>query len=537
MNSNFNPSAEYRKTSRAANWNMKNTTKPHNPFFMNECTPFTRRQNKGFIEITNNKNKMKENIVDDEWIDMGLLFKEIRFLRQKNFWCPNLCSEDSDNSSHIEITGEKKMLIVFDTSGLLRDTTLLPLCFEKSCHMLIPYTVIKELDGLSKSGYEKLRKKVIRTYGFLHEYSKKECNYLHIESIYEASYCVKEFGCQNNDDVILKCALINTKQYRDEGILVIFVTNDRGLAVKATAHNIYTVDTKELIEFLITKTSEGKRQMFLQYNSAETPAQQKFLQYKSIETSAQQKFLQYKSAETLAQKKFLQYKSAQTLAQKKFLQYKSAEISAQQKFLEYQLGESPTEQYRSTRTFTQQKFLHYRSTEISTRQKFFQYKSAQTLVYQKLSQYKSAQILAQEKFSQYKSTEISAKQKFLEYRLAKTPNQQKFSQYKSARISGQQNGFLHSTSINYGIKGNSVVPNNFENYSSRSLTPIASMCPSESQIFTRNNQFPFQNTFRTPLWGQPPSSISTDAHFLQTVFQMFAEMECSDKNGSAKEHN
>ncbi|CAG9533597.1 unnamed protein product [Cercopithifilaria johnstoni] len=222
---------------------------------------------------------------------MDLVIREIRSYRQQNFWCPNVRFGNHSGyaRSNIEIKKNSVVtLIVFDTSGLLRDTGLLPLCIEKLCHVLIPYTVLKELDGLKKTDYEKLRTKVIRTHGFLHDYSKSGCCYLHIENMFEASFGVEEFGCENNDDIILKCALITTKRYRSEKVSVIFVTNDKSLAVKALAHNIFTLDRKELVDLLLTKAPEGKKELL----SPESLAQREFLRYNSAGSSAQQKLSQ-----------------------------------------------------------------------------------------------------------------------------------------------------------------------------------------------------------------------------------------------------
>ncbi|EFO26668.2 hypothetical protein LOAG_01819 [Loa loa] len=215
--------------------------------------------NKQFIQIKNCG--QEESIIDDEWIDVDLVIREVQTFRLQNFWRPDLYFENPAYAgNHMEVSGIKKSagmtMIVFDTSGLY--------------HVLIPYTVLKELDGLRRTEYEKLRTKVIRTLEILNEYSKGGCYYLHIENMFEASFGVREFGCQNNDDVILKCALLTTNRYRNVGVPVIFVTNDKSLAVKAVAHNIVTVDQTELIRLFVNNdTLEDK-----QPPSAGTSAQQ-----------------------------------------------------------------------------------------------------------------------------------------------------------------------------------------------------------------------------------------------------------------------
>ncbi|KAM3725447.1 Transcriptional protein [Dirofilaria immitis] len=235
-------------------------------------------------EMEINNNKTKQSTSENNSMDNDLVVGKVRSFRQQNFWRPNLHFKNfalsANAGNYIEDDGTNKnagtALIVFDTSVLLRDAFLLPLCIEKLCHVLIPYTVLKELDGLKKTDHEKLRMKIIKTYGFLHEYSKRGCYYLHIENMFEASFGVREFGCQNNDDVILKCVLITTKRYRNEGVSVMFVTTDKSLAVKAMAHNIFTVDRNELFHLLITDSS---RVMYEQLSAVNSVQRMSFYEY------------------------------------------------------------------------------------------------------------------------------------------------------------------------------------------------------------------------------------------------------------------
>ncbi|VDK57076.1 unnamed protein product [Gongylonema pulchrum] len=87
-----------------------------------------------------------------------------------------------------------------------------------------------------------MRLKAVKTCALLHDYMKRRCYYLHIENTFEVLDGLKEFGCENNDDIILKCAYVTTKRCENEAVTAVFATNDKILAVKAAAHNIAVAD-------------------------------------------------------------------------------------------------------------------------------------------------------------------------------------------------------------------------------------------------------------------------------------------------------
>ncbi|VBB35088.1 unnamed protein product, partial [Acanthocheilonema viteae] len=74
---------------------------------------------------------------------------------------------------------------------------------------------------------------------------------------------MEEFGCQNNDDIILKCAFVTTRKYENESVRVVFATNDKNLAVKAAAHNIIT----ELLHLLTVDPLRSESQQLMIKNN------------------------------------------------------------------------------------------------------------------------------------------------------------------------------------------------------------------------------------------------------------------------------
>ncbi|VDK76683.1 unnamed protein product [Litomosoides sigmodontis] len=212
---------------------------------------------------------------------MDLVARDAQSCGQRNVLHSNPRHEGIKNVRNYSRASREKinsdiMLIVFDTSGLLRDVTLLPLCIKRLCHVLIPYTVVRELEGLKKAELTKLKRKVAETNGFLNKYKENGCRYFHVENMREACFGVKEFGCENNDDVILKCAFTAAKKYKDERVFVVLVTNDKNLALKSIAHGVFTVDKRELLNVLMIRTVGSRKKLPL----AAEPTIWQLLQYK-----------------------------------------------------------------------------------------------------------------------------------------------------------------------------------------------------------------------------------------------------------------
>uniref|UniRef100_A0A1I7VC22 PINc domain-containing protein n=1 Tax=Loa loa TaxID=7209 RepID=A0A1I7VC22_LOALO len=211
----------------------------------------------------------------EEPMEIDFVVEELQAFRREHFLHPNLFVKnnapffDTVNNTGACETSEKAgmVLIVFDTSCLLQDTALLPMCTQRIYCSLIPYTVLQELDGLKKAKSDELRSKAVKTIAYLHDYIKRGCNCLFIESTFEASNGLEEFGCQNNDDIILKCAYVTTRKYENEPVRVVFATNDKNLAVKAAAHNIATADRNDLLHLLATGPPKGKGQQLVMRNA------------------------------------------------------------------------------------------------------------------------------------------------------------------------------------------------------------------------------------------------------------------------------
>ncbi|VDK79812.1 unnamed protein product [Onchocerca ochengi] len=237
--------------------------------------PSTSEPNEELMEV--DEINMEEINCPEEPMEVDFVVGEVQAFRREHFLHPNPCTEDNapfyDAAKYTEVYETTKnagiMLIVFDTSCLLQDTALLPMCIQRAYCSLIPYTVLQELDGLKKATSDELRSKVVKTIAYLHDCIKRRCNYLFIENTFEASDSLEEFGCRNNDDIILKCAFVTTKKYEKEPIRVVFATNDKNLAVKAAAHNIITADRNELLHLLTTDSPNEKSQQFIIRNASQ----------------------------------------------------------------------------------------------------------------------------------------------------------------------------------------------------------------------------------------------------------------------------
>ncbi|KAM3722600.1 Transcriptional protein [Dirofilaria immitis] len=235
----------------------------------------TSEPNEELMEV--DETSMEEISCHEEPMEVDFVVGEVQAFRREHFLSPNRFASDKAQFSHAakytrlhETTENAGMvLIVFDTSCLLQDTTLLPMCIQRTYCSLIPYTVLQELDSLKKAKSGELRSKAMKTIAYLHDCVKRGCNYLFIENTFEASDGMEEFGCQNNDDIILKCAFINTRKYDNERIRVVFATNDKNLAVKAAAHNIVTADRNELLHLLTTNPTKDKNQPFTIRNTSQ----------------------------------------------------------------------------------------------------------------------------------------------------------------------------------------------------------------------------------------------------------------------------
>uniref|UniRef100_A0AAF5PV77 WW domain-containing protein n=1 Tax=Wuchereria bancrofti TaxID=6293 RepID=A0AAF5PV77_WUCBA len=213
----------------------------------------------------------------EEPMEIDFVVEEVQAFRREHFLHPNLFAENNaqffhtaKNAGVCETAKNADMiLIVFDTSCLLQDTTLLPMCTRKVYCSLIPYTVLQELDGLKKAKCDELRSKAVKTVAYLHDCIKRGCNYLFIENTFEALNGMEEFGCQNNDDIILKCAFVTARKYENESVRVVFATNDKNLAIKAAAHNIVTADRDELLHLLATDLSKDKSQLLMMRDASQ----------------------------------------------------------------------------------------------------------------------------------------------------------------------------------------------------------------------------------------------------------------------------
>ncbi|VDM08853.1 unnamed protein product [Wuchereria bancrofti] len=217
----------------------------------------------------------------EEPMEIDFVVEEVQAFRREHFLHPNLFAENNaqffhtaKNAGVCETAKNADMiLIVFDTSCLLQDTTLLPMCtriihiyyyffFHFCC-----FTHLNQKNIIQKC--DELRSKAVKTVAYLHDCIKRGCNYLFIENTFEALNGMEEFGCQNNDDIILKCAFVTARKYENESVRVVFATNDKNLAIKAAAHNIVTADRDELLHLLATDLSKDKSQLLMMRDASQ----------------------------------------------------------------------------------------------------------------------------------------------------------------------------------------------------------------------------------------------------------------------------
>ncbi|VDK50952.1 unnamed protein product [Gongylonema pulchrum] len=106
--------------------------------------------------------EVDENIIEglsneEEPMEIDFVVGEVQAFRRDYYFCPDIISKDVEtitNSTKCmggDGAGKSAIVIVFDTSCLLQDTTLLTRCIQRLYHAVIPYTVVRELDGLKKS--------------------------------------------------------------------------------------------------------------------------------------------------------------------------------------------------------------------------------------------------------------------------------------------------------------------------------------------------------------------------------------------------
>uniref|UniRef100_A0A0R3RXS3 WW domain-containing protein n=1 Tax=Elaeophora elaphi TaxID=1147741 RepID=A0A0R3RXS3_9BILA len=237
--------------------------------------PITSETSEELMEI--DEISVKEINCHEEPMEIDVVVEEVQAFRREHFLHPNLFAEANAPFFHANtkacetVENAGMMLVVFDTSCLLQDTALLPMCIQGMHSSLIPYTVLQELDGLKKAKSDELRSKAVKTIAYMHDSIKRGCSYLFIENTFEALNGMEEFGCRNNDDIILKCAFITTKKNENEPVRVVFATNDKNLAVKAAAHNIITADRNDLLHLLTTGSSRGKSQQLMTRSTQKIP--------------------------------------------------------------------------------------------------------------------------------------------------------------------------------------------------------------------------------------------------------------------------
>ncbi|KAI8897132.1 PIN domain-containing protein [Globomyces pollinis-pini] len=99
-------------------------------------------------------------------------------------------------------------------------------------YVLLPFVVLKELDGLKKSLTHNVRLNAVTSHNFLFEFLQNSNRHLKGQSITEIVQTH-----DSNDDQILDCCVFAMKS----GKSVVLLSNDKNLCIKAMIHSITTI--------------------------------------------------------------------------------------------------------------------------------------------------------------------------------------------------------------------------------------------------------------------------------------------------------
>uniref|UniRef100_A0A158R4Z0 WW domain-containing protein n=1 Tax=Syphacia muris TaxID=451379 RepID=A0A158R4Z0_9BILA len=150
--------------------------------------------------------------------------------------------------------GRSVTLIVVDTCILLQDVLVLKRGVLGGLCLLVPYIVLKELDGLKTKGTDQIRAAVRQVINFLWEFSLKYTERVFFQSFFECSQhqkYLKQFGCSNNDDMVMMSALMTKVKCKadDSKVFVCLATSDKNLALKckATQLTVFLYEASKLL--------------------------------------------------------------------------------------------------------------------------------------------------------------------------------------------------------------------------------------------------------------------------------------------------
>ncbi|VBB32086.1 unnamed protein product [Acanthocheilonema viteae] len=118
-------------------------------------TPNTGETSEELMEIDDIN--IEEMNLHEEPMEIDIVVEEVQSFRREHFLHPDVFANAYSPFFHKYATACEtiksagRVLVVFDTSCLLQDTVLLPMCIQSLYCSLIPYTVLQELDGLKKT--------------------------------------------------------------------------------------------------------------------------------------------------------------------------------------------------------------------------------------------------------------------------------------------------------------------------------------------------------------------------------------------------
>ncbi|KAL1914898.1 uncharacterized protein VTP21DRAFT_7814 [Calcarisporiella thermophila] len=211
--------------------------------------------------------------LDDPDLLRGIAFevKTMRSSADNLFTLDNVIPvQETDDSDKLSIRSARALVII-DTNFCLTHLGFLHGLVYRSAPsngvvVIVPWIVIQELDGLkSRSSKSQIREIAIRANDFLWKAlgSKRDQSSLRGQKLNER---LREFGNKNksNDDEILNCCRY-FQQAVDHNIMVMLLSNDKNLCVKALVHGIETfsyfkngLDPDTVVQTILHQSTQRK---------------------------------------------------------------------------------------------------------------------------------------------------------------------------------------------------------------------------------------------------------------------------------------
>ncbi|GMT16824.1 hypothetical protein PFISCL1PPCAC_8121, partial [Pristionchus fissidentatus] len=199
-------------------------------------------------------------VSSDEPMDVDCV-EEIRTLRDNNsfFNYEEAGPSQPARSSNFNLAVD--YIAIFDTSALLENCDVIYLTIRNRSTVVIPYAVMRELDGIKKGGRRGLSAKAAKIHRELDDLTARKHPFLVQESGQEEQTPMAEIGCENADDRILKCALRINSFMHDRTANIVFVTDDRNLRLKGRAYFLESMGAWDFVERLLSSMNSREQML------------------------------------------------------------------------------------------------------------------------------------------------------------------------------------------------------------------------------------------------------------------------------------